>query len=220
MLLHFGAVDYRASVWVDGCLVATHEGGNTPFAADITAVLRRAVENSANGALPTHTVVVRAEDRPPDASQPRGKQDWQLTPHKIWYHRTTGIWQPVWLEPVPDIHITDLAWTPEPEHGRVRLGVELSAPPPRPVSLRVTLLLEEEVVAEQTSRIVGDRATLDLTIGPWPKVRTGGACSGPRSTRISFAPLSPWSTVTAATPTRSAATSDCGRPGSGWDTSC
>ncbi len=165
VMLHFGAVDYRASVWVDSSLVTTHEGGNTPFSADITAVLRRTAASSRNGSLPVHTVVVRAEDRPADASQPRGKQDWQLTPHKIWYHRTTGIWQPVWLEPVTDIHITDLAWSPEPENGRVRLGVELNAVPPRPVSIRVTLMLEEEVVAEQTSRMVGDRATLELTIG-------------------------------------------------------
>ncbi len=165
VVLHFGAVDYRAAVWVNGSLVATHEGGNTPFAADITGALSRRPENTVNGAAERHTVIVRAEDRPADASQPRGKQDWQQTPHKIWYHRTTGIWQPVWLEPVPEVHISDLAWLPQPEAGRVRLDMELSALPAHPVSVRVTLLLEEEVLAEQTSRMVGDRATIELVIG-------------------------------------------------------
>ena len=163
--LHFGAVDYRATVWVNETLVATHEGGNTPFSADITGVLARNPDPADGPAAAVQTVTVRAEDRPADASQPRGKQDWRLTPHKIWYHRTTGIWQPVWLEPVPEISISDLVWTPEPAAARTRLDVELSAPPAQPVYVRVTLLLDDEVLAEQTSRMVGDRATLEVTIG-------------------------------------------------------
>ena len=59
-------------------------------------------------------VVIRAEDTPHDLAQPRGKQDWQEEPHKIWYHRTTGIWQPVWLEPVAATHITVAALDPRP----------------------------------------------------------------------------------------------------------
>ncbi|MBA1914737.1 sugar-binding domain-containing protein, partial [Escherichia coli] len=76
-------VDYRASVWVNGRLVATHEGGHTPFTADVTPVLAEGGEQ---------ILVVRAEDLPHDLQQPRGKQDWQLRPHAIWYARTTGIW--------------------------------------------------------------------------------------------------------------------------------
>lgn len=67
ILLHFGAVDYRASVWIDGQLVGEHEGGHVPFALDIT----RALPDGGEDAL----LVVRAEDRPLDAGQPRGKQD-------------------------------------------------------------------------------------------------------------------------------------------------
>jgi len=88
LLLHFGAVDYAAKVWVNGELVASHEGGHTPFSADITTSLRSEGRQ---------VIVVRAEDQPLDVTQPRGKQDWQEQPHAIWYHRTTGIWQPVWL---------------------------------------------------------------------------------------------------------------------------
>jgi hypothetical protein len=103
MMLHFGAVDYHARVWVNGMLVAEHEGGHTPFCADITDVL-------VDG--PVQTIVVRAEDDPADLAKPRGKQDWQLAPHSIWYPRTTGIWQTVWLEPLPATYIRSLRWTP------------------------------------------------------------------------------------------------------------
>jgi beta-galactosidase/beta-glucuronidase len=104
LILHFGAVDYRASVWWDGQLLGHHEGGQTPFEFDVTEAL---------GSDPAgeHQLVVRAEDDPHDTGQPRGKQDWLEQPHVIWYHRTTGIWQPVWLEAVPRMSVRTLAWT-------------------------------------------------------------------------------------------------------------
>ena len=102
-LLHFGAVDYAARVWLNGHLVVQHEGGHTPFTADITdALLSDAPQ----------VLVVRVEDDPADLAKPRGKQDWQLQPHSIWYPRTTGIWQTVWLETVGDTYIERLRWTP------------------------------------------------------------------------------------------------------------
>jgi beta-galactosidase/beta-glucuronidase len=102
-ILHFGAVDYSARVWVNGQLVAEHEGGHTPFAADITQALRP------DG---RQTVTVLVEDDPADLAKPRGKQDWLLEPHSIWYPRTTGIWQTVWVERVPRTFIQSLRWTP------------------------------------------------------------------------------------------------------------
>ena len=104
LMLRFGAVDYRCSVWLDGQLLGRHEGGHTPFGFDATDAL---------GGAESHTLVVRAEDDPHDLSQPRGKQDWQLEPHDIWYRRTSGIWQPVWLEAVPDLSIEQLTWRPD-----------------------------------------------------------------------------------------------------------
>jgi beta-galactosidase/beta-glucuronidase len=82
ILLHFGAV-YRATVWVNGKVVGTHEGGHTPFTCDITCAL-----NDGRG------VVVRAEDPPTDRYIPRGKQYWEERPASIFYARTTGIWRP------------------------------------------------------------------------------------------------------------------------------
>src|SRR5215216_296155 len=96
LVLHFGAVDYRATVWMCGTRLCTHRGGYSPFSVDIT------------GGIPPSglcEIVVHVEDDPADLARPRGKQDWQLRPHSIWYPRTTGIWQTVWLEEVPATHI-------------------------------------------------------------------------------------------------------------------
>lgn len=101
LLLHFGAVDYAATVWLNGSQVATHRGGQTPFTADITDHI------AADG---DDLLVVQAIDRPLDVGQPRGKQEWLPEPHEIWYSRTSGIWQPVWVEEVPATHVTELSW--------------------------------------------------------------------------------------------------------------
>ncbi len=155
LLLHFGAVDYQAMVWVDGELVGTHEGGHTPFSCDITHAL---------GSGDRHSIVVRAEDQPKDATQPRGKQDWKAKPHAIWYHRTTGIWQPVWLERVPQTYVQDLQWTPDVVSGRVHMEVRLNRVPRKPLTLAVRLQLDDDVLAEQRVRVHGDHATADLQI--------------------------------------------------------
>ncbi len=142
MLLHFGAVDYRAHVWVNGQLVAEHEGGHTPFTADISAALRSGDAEQ--------VVVVRAEDQPQDLAQPRGKQYWHPEPGRIWYHRTTGIWQPVWLEPVGNTFITTLRWTPDLDRGLLGLHVRLNAAPQQPLQLRVRLSLRGTPLADDT----------------------------------------------------------------------
>jgi beta-galactosidase/beta-glucuronidase len=102
VVLHFGAVDHECSVWVDGQLAVRHEGGYSPFSADITRAVR-------DGGV--HTIVVRAVDDPLDLAKPRGKQDWELEPHSIWYPRTTGIWQSVWLERLPAAWIASVQWS-------------------------------------------------------------------------------------------------------------
>jgi beta-galactosidase/beta-glucuronidase len=134
LLLHFGAVDYAATVWVNGQLVVRHEGGHTSFHADIT--------EAAAGA-DTVRIVVRAEDDPQDLSRPRGKQDWQLEPHSIWYPRTTGIWQPVWLERVPETRVGYLRWTPHMERWEIGVEVELLGVRTTERNLTVRVRLEQ-----------------------------------------------------------------------------
>ncbi|MFF4480853.1 sugar-binding domain-containing protein [Streptomyces melanosporofaciens] len=161
LLLHFGAVDHRAEVWLNGRRVGQHEGGHTGFTCDLTDAIDRDGEQ---------TVVVRAEDQPLDAAQPRGKQDWRRDPHVIWYHRTSGIWQPVWLEEVPAEHITLLHWTPEVAHARVRCRLRLGHWPRRPLTVTVRLTRGERVLAEQRTLIEGQEAEFDVAV---PALRHG-----------------------------------------------
>ena len=144
-MLHFGAVDYIAEVWVNGQFVTRHEGGYTPFAADISGALKP---------VGPQTLVVRVADDPADLSKPRGKQDWQLHPHSIWYLRTTGIWQTVWLERVPATHIDSVRWTPNME--RWEIGFESSVAGLPGDDLRVTVKLQSngKVLAEDSYAII------------------------------------------------------------------
>jgi beta-galactosidase/beta-glucuronidase len=117
--LHFGAVDYRATVWVNGIVVASHEGGHTPFSCDITGALREV----------GNRVVVRAEDPPTDRYIPRGKQHWEAKAVSIFYARTTGIWQTVWMEPVPTSHLESVRITSNTE-GIVSFSAKIAGPAP------------------------------------------------------------------------------------------
>jgi len=149
LILHFGAVDYHATVWVNGHLVATHEGGYTPFHADITDQL---VEGE-------QTVIVRAFDDPEDLAKPRGKQDWQLKPHSIWYYRTTGIWQTVWLEKLPAAHIQQLRWQSDADRWEIGLNLKIGGKHDGSLSVRVTLQCRGELLADDAyTAIVGDVA--------------------------------------------------------------
>ena len=112
VLLHFGAVDWEATAWVNGTEVTQHRGGYDPFSCDITDAL----------AADKPSELVVAVSDPTDASfQPRGKQIGR--PHGIWYTPTTGIWQTVWLEQVPKTHITALRIVPNIDEGKVDVFV-------------------------------------------------------------------------------------------------
>jgi beta-galactosidase/beta-glucuronidase len=155
-LIHFGAVDHRAQVWFDGQLVADHVGGQTPFTADVTGALGSS--DGGGSAGEDHVLMVRAEDDPHDLEQPRGKQDWREKPHGIWYERTTGIWQPVWLEQVPADHVVDVAWDLHATSAVVSGQVTLAAAPGRRLRVDVALTLGEETLGE-ASCLVTRRVT-------------------------------------------------------------
>ena len=155
LLLHCGAVDYRASVWVNGQLVASHEGGHTPFSADITTALRPDGRQE---------LVIRAEDPPADLAQPRGKQDWQAEPHKIWYHRTTGIWQPIWLEPVGATRVTRLRWTPDLDRGLLGLGIRLQRQDAAPLRVRLQLRLRDTLLVDDSYTVQGSDLHREITL--------------------------------------------------------
>ena len=155
-LLHFGAVDHHAYVWFDGVLVGEHSGGQTPFHVDVT--------NLRGSGRDEHVLVVRAEDDPLDAALPRGKQDWEPAPHGIWYHRTTGIWQTVWTETVPELHLTDVAWMPQVAASSVTCALELSARPTAPVEAEVLIQLDGEDITHHVIRLDGPRAVATISL--------------------------------------------------------
>lgn len=101
LLLHFGAVDWEADVYLNGIRVGGHKGGYTAFSIDIAPYLTRGEQ----------TLAVRVTDPTDRGTQPRGKQVTEA--RTIWYTPVTGIWQTVWLEPVPESRIASLRTTPD-----------------------------------------------------------------------------------------------------------
>lgn len=116
IVLHFGAVDYRAMVYVNEQLVGSHEGGQASFSFNITSYLQGGKES----------LVVRVEDSSTDETIPRGKQFWQEESAAIWYTRTTGIWQTVWLEALNNTHISKLRFTPDIDAGDIKVDFEIA----------------------------------------------------------------------------------------------
>ena len=134
VLLHFGAVDWKADVWVNGVKVGSHTGGYTPFSFDITQAL--------NGK--SNSLVVRVWDPTDDSYIPHGKQ--VNRPRGIFYTAVTGIWQTVWLEPVPDSYIASLVTTPDLERSVVTVVPELVNPTTDDL-YQVEVMREGEMVA-------------------------------------------------------------------------
>ena len=154
VILHFGAVDYAARVWVNGHLVAEHEGGHTPFSADITGVL-------IDGA---QTVVVHAIDDPHDLAKPRGKQDWLPDPHSIWYPRTTGIWQTVWIERVANTYIQRLRWTPIFEGYEIGCEIFAAGDISEDLFVEVKIWHGDSLLADDHYKLIGHEANRKIAL--------------------------------------------------------
>jgi len=152
-ILRFGAVDYAARVWVNGRLAATHEGGHTPFSADISALL------DASG---KQVVTVQVDDDPHELTKPRGKQDWQLEPHSIWYPRTTGIWQTVWIERVSRTYIEKIRWTPMVETYAIGFEARVGGDRAEGLQIEIKLMHGARLLAHDRYQVVDREA--DRTI--------------------------------------------------------
>ncbi|MCS7023063.1 MAG: beta-galactosidase [Gemmataceae bacterium] len=138
--LRFQAVDWEATVWVNGQQVGSHRGMSDPFSFDITELVR-AKDNE---------VVVRVWDPTDSGAQPRGKQVRQ--PHGIWYTSVTGIWQTVWLEPVPAGGVQRLEFAPDLDSGQVTIMPHGLRPGDR---YRVTIRLNGRSVAQASANDAG-----------------------------------------------------------------
>lgn len=142
LLLHVGAADYEASIWVNGQHVASHRGAYTPIEADITwAVQGR-----------NDVLVIRVEDKHDDLAQPRGKQYWRTPSEYIFYRGTTGIWQTVWLEPVARAALEDAVVVPLLDEAAVDITTTVTAAAVGG-SLRVTISRDGAVLVRDELRL-------------------------------------------------------------------
>jgi beta-galactosidase/beta-glucuronidase len=141
-LLHFGAVDWHAAIFVNGAYAGSHTGGFDPFTVDVTEFLRDGVNE----------LVVAVDDPTSAGEQPRGKQ--HAKPQGIWYTPVTGIWQTVWLETVPRAnHIAEVRITPAPDEDTVMIEVLLARPTRDPtLAATVSISLDGHAVAATTIR--------------------------------------------------------------------
>lgn len=155
LLLHFGAVDWQTTVWVNGREVGQHEGGYDPFTFDITDALKPETSQE---------IVVAVWDPTDRGPQPRGKQ--VSKPSGIYYTPTTGIWQTVWLEPVPKTYIDSLKIVPDLNAKQVRVTVRCTGDrEDQPVTVRVTGASVGEKKADIKATFTSGKAGEELTIG-------------------------------------------------------
>lgn len=148
-LLHFGAVDWRCDVYVNGQYIGQHEGGFDPFSFDITSALKKGAEQE---------VIVRVWDPTSDGPQPRGKQI--NNPHGIWYTPVTGIWQTVWMEVVPESYIVNTKQTADVDRSLLHFSAQV-AEAKAGDALLVTAFDGEKKIAEQRLG-VGEQGSLSL----------------------------------------------------------
>ncbi len=152
VLLHFGAVNYWSMVWINGQLAGSHEGGNTPFSFDVTPLLQPGA----------NTITVRAHFPPTDRYIPRGKQYWEPKSKSIFYTRTSGIWQPVWLETTGASFLDSVKITPTTD-GAVRLEFAIARPQPD-LEITAAAAFAGQPAASATSHASSARSTSMLAI--------------------------------------------------------
>lgn len=152
ILLHFGAVDYRASVWVNGKLAGSHEGGSVPFRFDVTELAKQGA----------NVIIVRAEDPPTDRFQPRGKQYWEPQSRGIFYTRTSGIWQSVWLEATGASYLERVRITPS-LNGSVKFEGKITRYKNN-LTLVATVKSGQQVVATGQASNENNRVALTLAV--------------------------------------------------------
>lgn len=144
LLLHFGAVDWQTTVYVNGKEVGTHSGGYTAFTFDITGELKAG----------NNELAVKVFDPTDEGIGPHGKQ--VLHPENIYYTATSGIWQTVWLETVPEVHVEDLQLTPDIDHEVLNVSVKAPA--------GFTIELAATAAGVKVSTISGTSANLTLPV--------------------------------------------------------
>lgn len=153
IVLHFQAVDWESTVWLNGKLVGTHKGGSTAFTFDITKYLKKGEQE----------LIVSVWDPTDEGMQPRGKQ--VLDPKGIWYTPVSGIWQTVWIEPVNTVNIQTIHPIADIDNSQLILDTEISGLKGQE-EINVTVLKDGKVVTKKNFAAT-DKMVLDI---PSPKL--------------------------------------------------
>lgn len=149
VLLNFGAVDYKADVWVNGEHVTTHEGGHVSFSVEVTNLVKK--EN---------VIVVRVQDYTRDLELPRGKQYWKPNSESIFYTRSTGIWQTVWLEAVPKTYLKKVWFTPDIDKKTILIEYEVDGK--ENADLGLTIMRNGTVLANDRFEVINQRGKKEI----------------------------------------------------------
>ncbi len=143
VILHFGAVDYQCTIYVNGIEALTHIGGNVSFKGDITKYCMTGKSNH---------LTLRVFDDLEDMDMPRGKQYWEEVPESIYYTRTSGIWQTVWIEQVDKYHLSRIKMIPDIDESKVDFTYYLSDYQ-NGLKLKTKIIFKQETIFEDEVNI-------------------------------------------------------------------
>jgi hypothetical protein len=159
LLLHFGAVDWHAKVWLNGQFVGQHKGGYCPFSFEVTPLVREGANE----------LVLHVIDNTTSGMQATGKQSQKRESHGCVYTRTTGIWQTVWLEAVGEVYLREFALTPDLDSGRVFFQGWVDGPN-KGVKVHLKAAIGDKIVGEEVCPAAwrGTQGVIKLTeVNAW-----------------------------------------------------
>lgn len=153
-ILHFGAVDYKCNIYVNGILASTHIGGNISFQIDITEFIVYGKVNHLS---------LRVYDDMEDLEIPRGKQYWKEESESIYYTRTSGIWQSVWIEEVNPLHLKNVKMLPLLDEKKLKISYNVSIMK-EDYCIKTVIKFNNNIIVENTNDINNDsfEHTFDL----------------------------------------------------------
>jgi beta-galactosidase/beta-glucuronidase len=176
--IHFGAVDYKADIWIDGRHITQHTGGHTGFSLKVP-------KSSADAGA--FELVVRAEDRFA-LDQPRGKQIWSGQPERCWYTATTGIWQRVWMEVTGETRLERVRITPDVDRHEALVEGKLSRPAAEG-ELNWTMYFNDRQVSTGRQAIAGGQFRFVVAVEDQDPIDTAAHLWSPQRPNLFFLEL-------------------------------
>ncbi|MCP4763367.1 MAG: hypothetical protein GY870_16465, partial [archaeon] len=140
ILIHFGAIDWKSTIWINKKLIGTHLGGDVAFTYDITEAINSDFEQE-------NEIIIQVWDPSDDGNQERGKQ--KLNPSGIFYNALSGIWQTVWIEPVPKTYIENIRLIPDIDNSEISVKINTNNSTDK-FQGKITIIDGEVVIIEKS----------------------------------------------------------------------